>query len=133
MLLDPQAFADWNPAFVSISGGTTATVGERYPITVRPGLSGTFAYTEISDLRIGTTWSVPGFREDGTWNLQPRSSETLLTHRFEHTGPLAALLERAYRGVAALRLDRLADRVATRNLATPARTTQKEHDSPANC
>jgi hypothetical protein len=113
ILLDPQALADWNPAFLSISGSTTATVGEPYPITVRPGLSGTFAYTEISDLRIDTTWSVPGFREYGTWELQPRSSETLVTHRFEHVGLLGALLQRANHGVAELRLNRLAQRVAT--------------------
>jgi len=113
-LLDPTSLPDWNPAFLTISGSTSAAIGERYPITVRPGISGTFAYTEISDRRIGTAWSAPGFHEDATWELQPHESGTLVSHWFEQTGPLAMLLRRAYRGVAELRLGRLADRVSER-------------------
>ncbi|MET8141526.1 hypothetical protein ABZU32_14560 [Sphaerisporangium sp. NPDC005288] len=57
---------------------------------------------------------VPGVgsrRENGTWLLRPRAEGgTVVTHGFQHQGPLARALSRAYRGVAELRLDRLSQR-----------------------
>lgn len=111
-LLDPQALPDWNPAFRSIAGPADAAVGVRYPIGVTGGLSGTWEYTYIDDTRIDTAWQVPGFRETGTWRLVPHGDGTMVTHEFSHEGPLARMLAHAYRGVAQLRLDRLAARAA---------------------
>jgi len=42
--------------------------------------------------------------------LEERHGGTVVTHSFEHQGPLARLLSNAYRGVAELRLDRLTQR-----------------------
>jgi hypothetical protein len=68
----------------------------------------------LEDQRIDTTWRVPGFHENGTWRFERHGPDTLVTHEFRHEGPLARLLSNAYRGVAELRLDRLAQRAAGR-------------------
>jgi hypothetical protein len=57
-------------------------------------------------------WDVPGFTETASWQLAQHSNRTEVTHRLPHAGPLATLLSPAYRGVAELRLTRLAQRVA---------------------
>lgn len=116
VLLDPRALPAWNPAFHTVDGPAQAATGISYPITVRGGLTGTWQYTTIDEQRIDTTWRVPGFHETGTWRLEPQGKGTLVTHEFRHQGPLARLLSNAYRGVAELRLDRLAER-ATRGPA----------------
>jgi hypothetical protein len=113
ILLDPLALAQWNPAFTSIAGPPTALTGHRYPITARPGLRGVFTYRAIEPELITTAWQVPGFSEEGTWLIQPVRGGTLVRHSFTHAGPLASILSRAYRGVARLRLERLADRLAS--------------------
>ncbi|MET8156831.1 SRPBCC family protein [Sphaerisporangium sp. NPDC005289] len=111
ILLDPRALPDWNPAFLTLGGPGHAAVGVSYPITVRGGLSGNWEYTAIEDERIDTAWHLPGFHENGTWLLRPRAEGgTVVTHGFQHQGPLARALSRAYRGVAELRLDRLSQR-----------------------
>ncbi|WP_200207716.1 SRPBCC family protein [Micromonospora coerulea] len=113
ILLDAARLPDWNSAFLSIEdpGGTAAD--REFAIVVRPGLRGTWRYTVIEDERIDTAWKVPGFAETGTWQLRPHSTgRTLVTHGFEHRGPLARVLANAYRGVAEVRLDRLAQRAA---------------------
>jgi hypothetical protein len=68
---------------------------------VRPGLTGWLEYTRIGRDRIG-------FDETGSWTIESSGGGTLVHHRFQHTGPLASALRHAYRGVAALRLQRLA-------------------------
>lgn len=112
VLLEPLALPEWNEAFRTIAGPPAATIGVGYRISVRGGLSGSFAYTAIDARRVGMSWAVPGFRETGAWLLQPAGADTVVTHEFEHSGPLAALLRPAYSGVARLRLERLASRVA---------------------
>ncbi|MGI8334795.1 SRPBCC family protein [Actinomadura scrupuli] len=111
-LLDPRALPDWNPAFHSLDGPAGAATGIRYPITARGGLSGHWEYTLITDHRVDAVWQVPGLRETGTWLLDERDGGTVVTHGFQHQGRLARLLRNAYRGVAELRLDRLAQRMA---------------------
>jgi hypothetical protein len=74
---------------------------------VRPGLTGWLEYTAITPDRIEISWQVPGFREQGVWLLQ----EGAVTHSFEHAGPLAAVLRNSYRGIAAVRLERLKHRM----------------------
>lgn len=111
-LLDTRALPDWNPAFHSIDGPAGAAVGVRYPITVRGGLRGHWEYTLITDHRVEAAWQVPGFGETGVWRLEKRPTGTMVTHSFEHRGGLARILSNAYRGVAELRLDRLAQRMA---------------------
>ena len=106
VLLDPLALPQWNEAFLSIDGPATAEVGQRYRLRVRPGLTGWLEYTAITPERIEIIWQVPGFREQGVWLLH----EGAVTHSFEHAGPLAAVLRNAYRGIAAVRLERLKDR-----------------------
>ncbi|GAA1611905.1 hypothetical protein GCM10009789_77810 [Kribbella sancticallisti] len=107
VLLDPLALPLWNEAFLSIDGPQTPEVGVRYELRVRPGLNGWLEYTEITPSRIEMTWHVPGFRERGLWLLE----DGLVTHSFEHAGPLAAVLRSAYRGIAAVRLERLQQRL----------------------
>jgi hypothetical protein len=108
-LLDALALPEWNEAFLAIDGPDEPTVGVRYALRVRPGMSGHLEYTAIEPDRIEISWQVPGFHETGSWILGP---DHLVTHSFEQSGPLAAVLRPAYRGIAAVRLDRLANRVA---------------------
>ncbi|WP_020388528.1 hypothetical protein [Kribbella catacumbae] len=103
-LLTPLDLPSWNEAFLSIDGPKTPVVGQRYRLRVRPGLNGWLEYTAISPTRIDITWQVPGFHEDGVWLID----QGLVTHSFEHKGALAAVLRSAYRGIAAVRLERLA-------------------------
>lgn len=112
VLLDPLALPAWNPAFNSIDGPSKATTGYAYRISVRQGLSGHFTYDKIDPNLIRTTWHVLGFTETGTWLLREHNGNTVIDHDFTHTCPLAALLSRAYRGVAELRLQRLARHLA---------------------
>jgi len=111
VLLDPLALPDWNPAFRNITGPAVGLAGENYQITVHPGLAGRFAYISIEPDLITTEWEVLGFAETGSWQLTQRGGRTEVSHSFAHTGPLAAILSRAYRGVAPLRLTRLARRM----------------------
>jgi hypothetical protein len=83
---------------------------EEYRLTVRPGLPGTFTYTVIEPSRIGMRWHVPGFTEFGRWSFRARDYGTEVEHGSGHHGSLAATLAPAYRGVARLRLTRLAER-----------------------
>lgn len=110
VLLDPRALPAWNPAFHTLDGPAHAATGVAYPITVRGGLTGSWEYTAIADQRLDTAWHVPGFRETAVWLLEPHGDGTLVTHEFQHTGPLAGILSQAFRGVAELRLDRLTQR-----------------------
>jgi hypothetical protein len=107
VLLDPLALPLWNEAFLGIDGPAVPEVATRYQLRVRPGLSGWLEYTSISPERIEITWQVPGFHERGLWLL----GDDLVTHSFEHAGPLAAVLRSAYHGIAAVRLERLRDRL----------------------
>lgn len=110
-LLAPTDLSTWNPAFHSVSGSAQAEVGTSYRITVRGGLTGTLRYQAIADDHVEMAWSVPGFHETGTWQLHSRGRHTVVTHEFQHKGPLALVLRHAYRGVAELRLDRLTSHV----------------------
>jgi uncharacterized protein YndB with AHSA1/START domain len=133
-LLDPRALPEWNPAFRTVAGPVGAATGVSYPITVRGGLTGAWQYATIEDQRIDTTWRVPGFHENGTWRFERHGPDTLVTHEFRHEGPLARLLSNAYRGVAELRLDRLAQRAAGRrrspNHPEPGQSTTCGGGSP---
>jgi hypothetical protein len=111
VLLTPSEFADWNPAFTSITGPDTAEVGTPYPIRVRPGFNGTLTYSGITPDRIDIDWQIPGLHEKGTWTLTSDGAATVVRHGFSQSGPLAVALRNAFRGVADLRLQRLADRV----------------------
>lgn len=113
VLLRPLEIPDWNPAFLTLAGPDAAAVGTGYPITVRGGLRGTFAYTGIGASTIGWSWHVPGLDETGHWRLTPRDGGTLVEHEFTHRGPLARVLRAAFEGVAELRLGRLSDRVGS--------------------
>jgi len=108
VLLDALALPEWNEAFLSIDGPAEATVGARYALRVRPGLTGELQYAVIEPDRIEITWQVPGFREVGTWTM---TADSQVTHTFEQTGPLATVLRPAYRNIATIRLARLANRV----------------------
>ncbi|MGH8826159.1 MAG: SRPBCC family protein [Jiangellaceae bacterium] len=108
VLLDPLALPAWNPAFYTVSGPTQAAIGVQYRIRVRPGLTGVAEYTTITPNRIGLAWNVPGFREVGSWTFEPRGAGTFARHEFQQSGPLATALRPAHRGVAGLRMERLA-------------------------
>jgi hypothetical protein len=108
-LLDPLSLPEWNEAFLTIEGPDDPAVGVQYVLRVRPGLTGHLEYTAIEADRIDLSWQVPGFHETSSWTL---GTEGTVTHSFEQSGPLAAVLRPAYRGIAAVRIDRLANRVA---------------------
>ncbi|ADB29526.1 hypothetical protein Kfla_0402 [Kribbella flavida DSM 17836] len=108
-LLDALSLPEWNEAFLSIDGPARPTVGTPYALRVRPGFTGTLVYTVIEPDRVEMEWDVPGFHETGSWTLGPTGR---VTHAFAQTGPLATVLRPAYRGIAAVRLDRLANRLA---------------------
>lgn len=110
VLLDPLALPEWNPAFSTVSGPREADTRHEYRITAR-GLPGSLAYEAIEPRTIRMAWQVTGFVEVGTWTMTTTGAGTSVHHKFVHSGPLARFLRRAYRGVADLRLDRLADRL----------------------
>jgi hypothetical protein len=110
VLLRPLEMVQWNPAFRAIEGPPGASVGFKYALKTVQGLSGSFWYDAISEDRIDMSWTVPGFTEHGTWELREATYGTSVMHQFVHSGPLAALLRAAYRGVADLRLQRLTTR-----------------------
>jgi hypothetical protein len=112
VLLTPLELADWNPAFTAISGPATPEVGTPYKIRVRPGFDGTLMYSAITPDRIDIDWQIPGLREKGTWTLTAAGAATMVEHGFTQSGPLSVALRNAFRGVADLRLQRLAERVA---------------------
>ena len=116
LLSRPLDLPDWNPAFTHLSGPATAAENQPYELLARGGLHGTFRYTAILEHRIDMRWEVPGLREIGTWMLEPVPGGILVTHEFAQAGPLAVALRRAMRGVATLRLERLADVVETAGL-----------------
>jgi hypothetical protein len=112
VLLQVTQIAQWNPAFLSIAGSSTARIGDPHPIQVRGGLSGHFQYDAIDRERIESSWQVPGLRETNYWQLSATNEHsTTVTHGFTQTGQLAALLRNATRGVTELRLTRLKARV----------------------
>ena len=110
VLLDAAALPEWNEAFVLVEGPAEPTPGQPYSLRIRSGLTGRLEYSRVEPDLIGIIWNVPGFREVGLWTLGP---EGQVTHAFEHSGPLAAILRPAYRGIAAVRLQRLATRIET--------------------
>lgn len=114
VLLDPLALPEWNEAFRSVAGPAVASVDTPYRISVRGGISGRFTYRTIAPDRLVTEWQVPGFHEVGTWRFERDGEQTVVGHEFTHAGPLAALLRSAYAGIAAVRLERLRERVAFR-------------------
>ena len=59
VLLDPLALPLWNEAFLHIDGPPVPSVGTRYTLRVRPGLSGWLEYTAITSDRVEITWQVP--------------------------------------------------------------------------
>jgi Polyketide cyclase / dehydrase and lipid transport len=113
ILLDPLGLPSWNEAFTSVDGPREPSPGVQYAIRTRPGLKGTLEYATITATQIEMVWQVPGFREVNSWTLHPDGAGTSVGHAFRHSGPLAAALSRAYRGVAALRLQRLAQQVTS--------------------
>ncbi|WP_326600313.1 SRPBCC family protein [Streptomyces sp. NBC_01803] len=121
-LLDPLALPAWNPAIRRVRGPSAARPGATYTITLR-GLPGHLTYDETGPRRVAMRWRMPGFAEDGTWQLQPGRQGVVVSHDFTHRGPLASLLEPAYREVAELRLERLARRVSGAGTDSTRRAT----------
>ena len=109
LLSRPLELPDWNPAFTHLTGAATAVQDHPYELLARGGLRGTFVYTAMLEHRVDMRWDVPGLRETATWMLEPAPGGTLVTHEFAQVGPLAFALRGAMRGVATLRLARLAD------------------------
>jgi uncharacterized protein YndB with AHSA1/START domain len=108
-LLSPTELPRWNPAFAEVTGpDLVSSARSRYRLRVRGGLAGHLEYTAVTDDQIQMRWQVPGFTEDGLWELTPHGHDTLITHRFRHHGLLAHVLSPAYRGIAEQRLARLA-------------------------
>jgi hypothetical protein len=89
VLLDPLALPLWNEAFLAIDGPRVPAVSQQYVLRVRPRMNGSLEYAAIEPDRIEISWHVPGLREVGTWTMTANGD---VTHAFEHTGPLAAVL-----------------------------------------
>lgn len=107
-LLDPLGLPGWNPLFRELRGRREPRVGEVYELVLSIGLRGSFSYTSQEANRVGMTWHVPGLREESSWTLRGVAGGTVVTHRLERTGSFAALIGHGIRGVADLRLERLA-------------------------
>ncbi len=110
ILLRPLQFPEWNAAFTALAGPRNPAEGDRYALTIRNGLSGTFSYEHIDAQRIVVHWSTVGFREAATWSLEPNGDATRVVHEFDHGGGLALLLRQAFRTVAQQRNERLKQR-----------------------
>lgn len=108
VLLDALALPEWNEAFLGIDGPAEPTTTSRYALRVRTGLTGELRYPVIEPDRIEIHWQAPGFAEVGIWTLDP---DGRVTHAFEQTGPLATVLRPAYKGIAAVRIDRMINRI----------------------
>jgi hypothetical protein len=108
-LLDARALPEWNEAFISVEGPATPTVGTPYALSVRPRFTGRLTYTVIEPDRVEFVWEVPGFHETASWMIGPEGE---VTHGFSQSGPLAVVLRPAYRGIAAVRLGRLTNRLS---------------------
>jgi hypothetical protein len=111
VLLRPLEFPQWNPAFTTVAGREDPVAGERYELTIRSGLSGSLTYVDVEPERVAVQWSTVGFRESAQWTLEPTDRGTRVTHEFEHEGALAVVLRHAFRTVAQLRNERLAQRI----------------------
>src|SRR5262245_38661353 len=109
VLLSPLELPNWNPAFRRLTGPQNPTLGDRYQLSVRSRLTGHVWYAASGATHIETRWKVPGLAEDASWDLNAHDRTTMVTHRFQHTGQLTPLLERAFSGVGDRRLGRLAD------------------------
>jgi hypothetical protein len=115
VLLQVAQLAQWNPAFLSITGSPNAHIGEPHPIRVLGGLPGQFQYDLINPERIESSWQVPGLRETNLWQLHVAADQsTVVTHDFAQSGPLAALARPSTGRVARRRLARLKARVEAR-------------------
>lgn len=114
ILLEPTSLAEWNPAFVSVTGRSLAVVGERYPLVARGGLRGHWEYRAIGESVIDAYWQVPGLAETSTWQLLPHHRGTHVRHSFSNHGAVATMLRGAFGNVADLRLGRLAERAEGR-------------------
>lgn len=111
LLLRPLDLPAWNPAFLSMDGGSEAVVGQPRPITVTGGWPGTFEYTQIASGFIAMDWHAPGLRECCDWTLVARDTGTLVTHSITRTGLLSVPLRGALAGLPGLRFDRLAQQL----------------------
>jgi len=110
ILLRPLEFPQWNAAFTALAGPTNPAEGDRYALTIRSGLDGSFSYNHIDAQRVVVQWSTVGFRESATWSLEPDGDATRVVHEFDHEGGLAVLLRRAFGTVAQQRNERLKQR-----------------------
>jgi hypothetical protein len=112
ILLKPLEFPEWNAAFTALTGPANPAEGDRYALTIRSGLDGSFSYEHIDARRIVVRWSTVGLRESATWSLEPNGDATRVVHEFDHEGGLALLLRQAFRTVAQQRNERLKLRAA---------------------
>ena len=109
ILASPADLPSWNPLFAHLDGDPEPRVERSYRLTLRLGLSGTFAYTMLDDGIIGMAWKVPGLREACTWTIRAVADHaSVVTHSLTRSGPLAVVLGAATAGLADLRLQRLA-------------------------
>jgi hypothetical protein len=119
ILLDATAMADWNPALLSVGGPPgPAEVGLLYPVVLRPGFHGHMVYRTVEAGRIDIDYRFPVLGlEQGTWRLESRGgseSATRVVHTFTHPGFVGKLTAGIFRGVAELRVARLAERAEGR-------------------
>jgi hypothetical protein len=117
ILLDPAGMPGWNPALLSLTGASgPAQVGLRYPVVLRGGFRGHMLYRAVEAARIEIDYTFPilGW-EHGAWELTNLpDGGTQVVHTFRHPGIVGRLTAGMFRGVAALRVGRLADLLASR-------------------
>ena len=116
-LLLPLALPAWNPLFSELTGSREPRIGDEYELALTIGLRGSFSYSSLDPERVGMTWQVPGMREESVWIIRAVPGGSLVSHNLERTGPLALIMGGGIRGVAHLRLERLAQ--VARNAAEP--------------
>lgn len=121
VLADTSRIAAWNPAFSSLEGSGPAVLDHPYRATVRGIATAVLRYSQIGEDAVRYTMSGLGSREDGEWILEPSNGGTLVTHEFRHTGLILSLIRPAFGPVAAWRLERLRDEVASASEAPGTR------------
>lgn len=109
ILTRPLELPSWNPLFARLGGQVEPDLDRQYGLTLRAGLRGTFAYTMIDPETIGMAWEVAGLQEACRWDIRAVAPVvSIVTHTVSRSGPLASVFGGATRGLADLRLDRLA-------------------------
>lgn len=111
VLLDPESYPAWNPAFTRVGARDADGV---YPVAVNGLLMGTLKLTDARDT-IALHIAIPGLIEKSHFTLEPHEGGTTVTHVIEQSGFLTRIIgEQEASLVPGKRLSRLSARLRHR-------------------